>query len=175
MNKTKKMVITSVIIAISVIGNSLVVFPIGIFKAAPIQHLMNVLTAVWLGPAYAVAAAFLTSLIRNLIGTGTIFAFGGSMIGALLAGLFYMWKKKVAWAAVGELIGTGILGAVVSTLIAQLILGRETAFMVFLPSFFISSLVGAALAYAILKMLKGRNLMGLAEAERLEQHKNKGE
>ncbi len=174
MNKTRKMVITSVIIAISVIGNSLVVIPIGIFKAAPIQHLMNVLTAVWLGPAYAVAAAFLTSLIRNLIGTGTIFAFGGSMIGALFAGLFYVWKKKVAWAALGELIGTGILGAVVSTLIAQLILGKETALVAFLPSFFLSALIGSALAYAILKALKGRNLLGELDNNKM-QSKNKGE
>ena len=42
-----------------------------------------------LGPGYAVGIAFGSSLLRNLLGWGTLLAFPGSMFGALLAGLFY--------------------------------------------------------------------------------------
>lgn len=38
-----------------------------------------------LGPIYGVGIAFCVSLIRNLSGTGSLFAFPGSMVGALLA------------------------------------------------------------------------------------------
>ena len=41
-----------------------------------------------LGPGYAVGIAFGSSLLRNLLGWGTLLAFPGSMFGDLLAGLF---------------------------------------------------------------------------------------
>ena len=40
--------------------------PIGASRCYPIQHLVNVVCAVFLGPAYGVMAAFCTSLIRNI-------------------------------------------------------------------------------------------------------------
>ena len=53
---------------------------------------INVLSAILLGPWYALIQAFLSSLIRNVLGMGTLFAFPGSMFGALLAGLLYKYK-----------------------------------------------------------------------------------
>ena len=149
MNQTKKLTLAALIVALSVIGNSLVVIPIGIIKAAPIQHLMNVLTAILLGPAYAVGTAFVTSLIRNAIGTGSIFAFPGSLIGALCAGLIYARTKRIGLTALGEFIGTGIIGGLVSTAIATLFMGKEGALVLFLPSFLASAGVGAAIAYLL--------------------------
>ncbi|MCR3922049.1 MAG: energy coupling factor transporter S component ThiW, partial [Firmicutes bacterium] len=58
-------------------------------KVAPVQHAINVLAAVLFGPGPAVMVAFLIALLRNLLGTGTILAFPGGMIGALVAGLAY--------------------------------------------------------------------------------------
>ena len=48
-----------------------------------------------LGPWYAVLQAFLSSTLRNLMGTGTLFAYPGSMIGALLAAFVYSKTKKL--------------------------------------------------------------------------------
>ena len=63
--------------------------PIGVSKCYPIQHMVNVLCAIFLGPGYGVMAAFCTSLIRNLMGTRSLLAFPGSMVGALLCGILY--------------------------------------------------------------------------------------
>ncbi|MDK2780889.1 MAG: hypothetical protein PWP61_1186 [Trichococcus sp.] len=156
---TKKLVTTALIIAMGVVSNSLFVIPIGLAKVAPMQHLLNVLTAVWLGPGYAVLQAFGVSVLRNLLGTGTIFAFPGSMIGAVCAGLFYARTQKIGYAALGEWAGTGILGSLVSTLLAQFIIGKTAALMLFLPSFAISAAVGAGLAYVILREMEKRNVL----------------
>lgn len=156
---TKKLVTTALIIAIGVVSNSLFVIPIGLAKVAPMQHLLNVLTAVWLGPGYAVLQAFGVSVLRNLLGTGTVFAFPGSMLGAVCAGLFYARTQKIGYAALGEWIGTGILGSLVSTLLAQLIMGKTVALMLFLPSFAISSAVGAGVAYVIIREMEKRNVL----------------
>ncbi len=156
---TKKLVTTALIIAMGVVSNSLFVIPIGLAKVAPMQHLLNVLTAVWLGPGYAVLQAFGVSVLRNLLGTGTIFAFPGSMIGAVCAGLFYARTQKIGYAALGEWAGTGILGSLVSTLLAQFIIGKTAVLMLFLPSFAISAAVGAGLAYVIIREMEKRNVL----------------
>lgn len=67
-----------------------------------IQHLVNVMCAILLGPWYGLAAAFLAALIRNILGLGTLLAFPGSMCGALLSSLLYKWIKKLPAAYVGE-------------------------------------------------------------------------
>lgn len=159
MSSTKKLVLTGLFIAISVIFNSIIVFPIGLAKVAPIQHFMNVVTAVWLGPGYAVAAAFITSLIRNMIGTGSVLAYPGSMIGALLAGMIYLKTKKTLPAALGELVGTGLLGSMVASIMALPFLGKQVALFGFLPSFFASSLVGSIIAIILLKAFEKRGLL----------------
>ena len=39
--------------------------------------------------------AFVTSLLRNLMGTGTLLAFPGSMCGAFLCGILYKYGKRL--------------------------------------------------------------------------------
>ena len=159
MNKTKKLVLAGLFIAITVVFSAFIVIPIGVAKAAPVQHFMNVLTAVILGPWYAMGCAFVTSLIRNLMGTGSVLAFPGSMIGALLAGFaFKRWNSLVA-AACGEVIGTGILGAMLAALMALPFLGTKVALFGYIPSFFLSSLVGAVVAGVLLKAFQSRGLI----------------
>ena len=159
MSKTKKLVLAGLFIAISVIFSTFIIIPVGVAKAAPVQHFMNVLTAVMLGPWYAMGCAFVTSLIRVLIGTGSILAFPGSMIGALLAGLVYKRYKNLAGAAVGEVFGTGILGAMIAALMAAAFLGAKVALLAYIPSFFLSSLVGAIVAAILLKAFKSRGIL----------------
>ncbi|KGL40174.1 energy coupling factor transporter S component ThiW [Listeria newyorkensis] len=152
----KKWLYTAMLIAISFVGSSFIFVPVGFAKIAPVQHLVNLVSAVILGPGYAVAQAFGTSVLRNLFGTGTVFAFPGSMVGALCAGMLYKYTKKFWLAAVGEIVGTGILGALICYPIARLFLTQQMTIWVFIPSFFLSSLIGALIGFAILRKMDTR-------------------
>ena len=90
----KKLTLTAFFAAIAVAG-SLFSFPVLGSRCSPIQHLVNVMCAILLGPWYGLAAAFLAALLRNILGLGTLLAFPGSMCGALLSGVLYQWMKKV--------------------------------------------------------------------------------
>ena len=94
MNKTKKLTFTAIITAITTVSSGFIYIPVGFAKIFPIQHFANVLSAVLLGPWYALAQAFITSTLRNMQGTGGLFAYPGSMIGALLAAYILFEIKK---------------------------------------------------------------------------------
>ncbi len=151
---TKKMVIAGLLIALAVVSSTFS-FPVGMAKCAPVQHMVNVLAAVVLGPWYGVVMAFITSLIRVLTGLGTLMAFPGSMCGALLAGLLYKAGKKLPFACAGELFGTSIIGGLLAYPVALLLMGNKTAalFGYILP-FFISSLGGTIISAVIIIALK---------------------
>ena len=63
---TKKLAFAGVFIALAVLG-SLISIPIAGSKCAPVQHMINILSAVLLGPWYSVGIAFCSSLLRNLL------------------------------------------------------------------------------------------------------------
>lgn len=89
----KRLVLGAIFVAVAVALSPLSI-PVGVAKCFPVQHFVNVMAAVFLGPVYGVGVAFSASLIRVLLGTGTLLAFPGSMIGALLCGIvFYAGKK----------------------------------------------------------------------------------
>ena len=94
MKKTNihKLVFAAVLVALAVVG-SLVSFPIGASKCAPVQHLVNIIGAVFLGPAWAVGVGFTAALLRNLLELGSLLAFPGSMVGAFVAGMLYKYKE----------------------------------------------------------------------------------
>lgn len=150
MNKNlKKLTLCALFAAIAVVG-SLFSFPVFGSKCAPVQHLVNIVAAILLGPGYAVAAAFISSLIRNLLGLGTLLAFPGSMCGAFLAGILYKYVKKLPAAYCGELFGTGVIGGMLAFPIASLILGNESAALfTFVVPFLVSSLGGTIIAIII--------------------------
>ncbi len=160
MNKTNKLTLTSIIIAITTLSSHIIYIPIGITKIFPIQHFTNILLAVLLGPGYAVAGAFVVSTLRNLLGTGSVFAYPGSMIGAFLAGYLFMKTKKLGFAFLGEIVGTGILGAIATYPIGVLLFGRELTLFGFMPAFMISSFAGATIAIILLKTLMKNKAIG---------------
>lgn len=153
--KVKKLVIASMFVAIGVVMSPLNI-PLGVSKCFPTQHIINVILAVFLGPAYGVGAAFATSLIRNIIGTGTLLAFPGSMIGALFCGMAYKFTKKLSITCIAEVIGTGILGAILAFPLAILIMGKDVAMFTFVLPFLVStaggSLIAAFLIFSMEKM-----------------------
>ena len=102
----KKLALAGILCAVAVAG-SLLSFPVFGSKCAPVQHMVNVLCAVFLGPWYGLGAAFAASLLRNLLGWGSLLAFPGSMCGALLCGLAYRMTKNLPATLAAEVLGTG--------------------------------------------------------------------
>lgn len=149
----KKITFTAIMAALAVVG-SFVSFPVAGSKCAPVQHLVNILCAVFVGPWWGVACAFIASLIRNLRALGSPLAFPGSMCGALLAGLLYKYLKKTPVAYVGELVGTGLIGGMLSYPIALFVMGNDkAALFTFVIPFLISSLGGTIIAVIIVTAL----------------------
>ena len=156
--KTKKITISSLLIAIGVIAGNIIFIPIGVSKCFPVQHTINVLAAVILGPGYAVAIAFCISLLRNILGTGSILAFPGSMIGALLAGILYKKTKNNFLTVAAEIFGTGIWGGLLAFPIANFIMGKKVGALFFVAPFLISTLGGSLIAFFILRILDLKKL-----------------
>ena len=141
---------------------SVISIPMGPTKCFPFQHAINVMAGITLGPLWALGAAFITSLIRNMMGTGSLFAFPGSMFGALFVGIaakFLNGKYKLA-AALAEPVGTGIIGAGVSSIIVAPFIGKSIGFSFLAASFLMSSVPGAFIGALILYCLQKRSVLG---------------
>ncbi|GGF19829.1 hypothetical protein GCM10010954_18250 [Halobacillus andaensis] len=154
MNRTRLLTTMAVFVAIGTIGAQLLWFPAGVAKAYPVQHAVNVMAAITLGPIPAVAIAFMIGLLRNLLGLGTLLAFPGGMIGALLAGYLYKWTKKSMAAVSGEMAGSGMIGALFAVPFAHILMGSSAGAFAFLPSFFVSSISGSLLGWFVVTRLK---------------------
>ncbi len=156
-SKTKKLAVAGVITAVAVVG-SLFSFPVLGSKCSPVQHMVNILCAVFLGPWYGVASAFAASLIRNLTGLGSPLAFPGSMCGALLCGLAYDKTKNLPLTFLSEVFGTGIIGGLLAYPVAILVMGKTAgsmAFYVYVIPFLVSTVGGTIIAAVIIYALKG--------------------
>ena len=142
---------------------SVVSIPVGPTRCFPFQHAINVMAGVILGPFWAAGAAFTTSLIRNLLGTGSLFAFPGSIFGALAVGTaaYFLGDRHKMYAALAEPFGTGVVGAWVSAAIAGPVTGTAASFAFFSFSFLVSSIPGALIGAAVLYALEKRGLIGL--------------
>lgn len=151
--KARELTLMALLVALGTATARFVWFSVGVAKATPVQHAINVLAAVLLGPERAVAVAFLIGLLRNLLGVGSLLAFPGGMVGAFLAGLLYRLTGRAWTAAVGELIGTGLLGALLAYPVAKYFLGASGAAFMFVFPFALSSAVGAALGLAVVSAL----------------------
>lgn len=145
---TLRLSMAGILCAVAVVG-SMFSFPVFGSKCAPVQHMVNVICAVLLGPWYGVGAAFVASLIRNLLGLGSLLAFPGSMCGALICGLVYRRMENLPATVVGEVIGTGVIGGLLAWPIAIMFMGVDAAnvaFYAYIVPFLISTVVGAVLA-----------------------------
>ena len=147
-NSTKKLAVAGILCAVAVVG-SMFSFPVFGSKCAPVQHMVNILCAVFLGPWYGVGAAFVASLLRNLLGLGSLLAFPGSMCGALLCGVAYWKSRNLPLTLVAEVFGTGIIGGLLSYPIAIAFMGKaagDIAFYAYVVPFLVSTVGGSILA-----------------------------
>lgn len=150
---TKKLAVSAMFVALAVVLSTFSI-PIGASRCFPVQHMVNILAAVLLGPFHGVAIAFCTSLIRNLMGTGTLLAFPGSMVGALCCGLVYRATEKLLPTCAAEIIGTGILGGLLAYPLASLVLGREGAIYAYILPFLVSTAGGTLIAAILITVMQ---------------------
>ena len=153
---TKKIALAGVLCAVAVVG-SMFSFPVFGSKCAPVQHMVNVLCAVLLGPWYGVAVAFVASLLRNLLGLGSLMAFPGSMCGALLCGIVYHKTKNLLATLAGEVFGTGIIGGLLAWPVAVFLMGKaagDIAFYAYVVPFLVSTVGGPIIAGVVLIALE---------------------
>lgn len=163
---TRKIAQAVILVAIGVALSPFTSFPVGIAKVNPTQHFVNVLGAILLGPWWAMINAAIIAIIRNALGVGTLLAFPGGMIGALLAGYVYRYTRNVYWAALGEIVGTGILGALVSGwLVAPVFMQKPMAVGVLIASFLASTVLGSVLGLLALSILRRAGYVELEEGQ----------
>lgn len=98
-----------------------------------------------------VSNAFCISLLRNFMGTGSLMAFPGSMVGALLAGQMYRLTQNNYVTAAGEVFGTGILGGFLAVPIATFLMGNAVGAFAYVVPFLISTTGGSVIAVIILQ------------------------
>lgn len=149
----RKLALAGILVAAGLVCSPLSI-PVGASRCAPVQHFINILGGVFLGPVYAVCMAFVTSLLRNLMGTGTLLAFPGSMCGAFLCGVLYKFGKRLPLAYAGELFGTSVIGGFLSYPVAVLLMGSESAVYGFVFPFFVSSFGGTIIAAVLVTAMK---------------------
>lgn len=162
---TVRIALMALLTAIGVMCSTLIWFPAGVAKAFPVQHAINVISAVLLGPGGAVLVAFAIAVLRNILGMGTLLAFPGGMIGALIAGWVYRKTYKTWLAVLGEIVGTGLIGSLVAVPIAVFVMGKAVGAVAFIMPFLISSVSGALLAGVILTLIRSRFQAGQQASE----------
>ena len=153
----RKMALAGVLTALSFATSSVVVLP----NMAPFQHFFNVITAVLLGPWYAIAVAFLTGSLRMILAGRPILAIVGAVIGAGLAGFLYCWTGKYSAAVIGEVIGTGVISAIVTVPLMNVLYHAHVPSLFFyIPFFMPAATFGAVLGYLFLKVTQKTGLLG---------------
>lgn len=136
------------------------------------SSVMNIIAGTFMTPLYAVAMAFIVAIMRILTQAGVAsvapLAIIGSVPGAFLATYFYRLTKKPIMSWFGEFLGTGIIGSLVSAPVMvwfwtfsahgdEEVLSKASqaqSLLFFTPRFVLATLIGGALAMAVLKGLK---------------------
>lgn len=158
---TKKLAVAGIFCAVAVVG-SLFSFPVFASKCSPVQHMVNILCAVLLGPGYGLGAAFGAALIRNLLGLGSLLAFPGSMCGALVCGLVYSKTRNIFATLVGEVLGTALIGGLCAYPVAIFFMGQSAgniAYYAYILPFLISTAGGAVISGGLIYSLKKANIL----------------
>ncbi len=158
--RIRKIVLTALFAAMAVLLSG-IHFPIGPAKVFPFQHTINCLAGVLIGPWYGGMASLIAGLIRNALGTGTIFALPGGIPGAIAVGLVYHWLRK-DWASFAEPIGTGFLGVFLIVIFLGPLMGRDFAFLFFFSAFMASSIPGSLLGYFLLRTIRKAKILDLS-------------
>ena len=156
-SRTRRLALAGVFTALAIVG-SFLSFPVAGSKCAPVQHIINILAAVTLGPWYSVGIAFCASLLRNLLGLGSMMAFPG---------IVYSICHKLSLTCLAEALGTGILGGLAAYPVAVYIMGITPAgIFVYVVPFLISTIAGSILAFLLITALNKSGVMAMIKTTR---------
>jgi energy-coupling factor transport system ATP-binding protein len=157
-----------ILVALGVALSPFTSIPIGVARINPTQHFVNVVGAVLLGPWWAAGIALIIAILRNALGTGTLLAFPGGMIGAFLAGLLFRATRNIYVSALGEIVGTGLFGALVSALmVAPVLMGKSMALGALILAFSGSTVLGSIIGVLGLKLLERAGYADLKSRRRM--------
>ncbi|MCI9156435.1 MAG: energy coupling factor transporter S component ThiW [Lawsonibacter sp.] len=147
---TRKMVLTAMLACLAFVLNTCVYFP----SMAPFQHFVDVLAAVFLGPWYGCASAFLCGVMRMMTGR-TIQAVVGAVFGPVLGGLLWQRSKNIWLVFAGEVAGTGLCGAMAAYPLMKWFYGLDAQSpFYYIPFYTPSAVMGAAMGVAVVLILK---------------------
>lgn len=122
---------------------------------APMQHFINVIAAVTVGPVGAFIVALLINILRMIFLGISPLAITGSVFGAIFAGILFMKLKKPWGAFLGEWIGTGIIGSLLSFPVMHLIMGvPEIGWLTYVPGFMAGTTFGGLLGLFFVQILE---------------------
>lgn len=154
--RIRKMTTLAVLVALGVILSPILRVP----GMAPMQHLINVICAVLLGPWYALACAVMIAVIRMFFMGINLLAVTGAIFGAVLSGLLYRASHRLLGAVLGEIVGTGILGAIASYPVMVLFYGStDLTWLSYVPSFLAGTIIGGFAAFLLLSVLQRGGLL----------------
>lgn len=159
---TTKVALSAFFIALGFVLSPLVSFPFGSTKVFPIQHMINALVGIMLGPLYAVGVALGIGTLRIAAGTGTVFAYPGGVPGGLVVGILYWYFWRHDECALSEPVGTGLGGILSALAIAPFmgskplpsIFGFNEQWQLFVIFFWLSSIPGSIMGYVVVKTLR---------------------
>lgn len=161
----KKMTLSGVLIAAGFVLSPILRVP----GMAPMQHFINVITAVLLGPWYGLFGALAIAFLRMTLMGINVLAVTGAIFGATLSGLLYRRFKTIIAAVIGEIIGTGIIGSMLSYPAMKFIVGNgKVALFTYLVPFTTATIVGGFIAYIVLKSLAQMKLLNQMQ-QKLEE------
>lgn len=152
-----RMVTLSMFVAIGVVISPI----LRVEGLCPTAHLVNIVAAVFLGPWYALANAFMIGIIRMTLMSIPPLAITGAVFGAFFSGVFYrMSKGNILAAVAGEIIGTGLIGSIVSYPVMTLLYNKtDITWLFYVPSFLLATLMGGFVAYLFLQALKANGML----------------
>jgi len=168
----KKLALVIVFSSLGVVLSPLSWFEFLGTKAYPAQHMINAILGAFVGPSWAALAAILIGTIRNMLGTGTFYAFPGGIPGGMVVGIVYWLLKRFKVSGnrrlisgLAEPIGTVLIGAPLALFLLAPWLGtpklldltkREGflfAFLIFGAGWALSSVLGSIIGFIILLIL----------------------
>lgn len=173
----RKLVLVAVFAALGTAISQFTAFPVFGTKANPTQHLINAILGVLAGPLWAAMAAVFIGVVRNMLGTGTLYAFPGGIPGGIVVGLTYLFLRRLGrsertrlTAALTEPLGTLLIGVPLALLFLAPSIGTQDlrnllqtegflpAFLVFGFGWALSCVSGSIIGFAILSILKRMGL-----------------
>lgn len=148
---TQKIALAALFVALKMIGGQFAVpLPTGT-RVSFIPDLVNILSGVLIGPVYAFASSFISSVVRVALGTATPFTFV-VVQGSLIVALAFKYSKNITVAAVANVIGVVVVGGLIGWPVAIYLLGRAAGPLTYVISFAPGAISGSIIGAVFLNI-----------------------